>query len=81
MKGFECGDRTRQLVDRLSETTGWVIILPNLLGEKKVGLKKGLKKTGIFQTAVFETKPDFRTIFAYYKQVFVIDFPFFLTLP
>jgi len=36
MKGFECGDRTRQLVDRLSETTGWVIILPNLLGEKKI---------------------------------------------
>ena len=36
MKGFNSGDRTRQLIDKLSELTGWVIVLPNFLGDKKV---------------------------------------------
>merc|ERR1711942_136163 len=36
MKGFNSGDRTRQLIDKLSELTGWVIVLPNFLGDKKI---------------------------------------------
>jgi len=36
MKGFNCGDRTRQLIDKLSELTGWVIVLPNFIGDKKI---------------------------------------------
>merc|ERR1719495_2533188 len=36
MKGFNSDDRTRQLVDKLSETTGWVVALPNFIGEKKI---------------------------------------------
>jgi len=36
MKGFNSNDRTRQLIDKLSEITGWVIVLPNFLGEKKI---------------------------------------------
>ena len=40
MKGFNSNDRTRQLVDKLSETTGWVVALPNFIGEKKVGSSK-----------------------------------------
>jgi len=36
MKGFASGDRTRQIVDKLSESTGWTIVMPNFLGEKKI---------------------------------------------
>jgi len=36
MKGFNSDDRTRQLVDKLAETTGWVIAVPNFLGGKKI---------------------------------------------
>lgn len=36
MKGFNSEDRTRQLVDKLAETTGWVIAMPNFLGGKKI---------------------------------------------
>jgi len=36
MKGFASEDRTRQLVDKFSEQTGWVVVLPNFLGEKKI---------------------------------------------
>jgi len=36
MKGFNSDDRTRQLVDKLAETTGWVIAMPNFLGGKKI---------------------------------------------
>ena len=36
VKGFNAEDRTRQLVDKLSETTGWAVILPDFIGEVKV---------------------------------------------
>jgi len=36
MKGFNSGDRSRQLVDKMAETTGWVIAMPNFLGGKKI---------------------------------------------
>merc|ERR1719495_2107394 len=36
MKGFASEDRTRQLVDKFSEQTGWLIVLPDFLGEKKI---------------------------------------------
>jgi len=36
MKGFASNDRTRQLVDKFAETTGWAVFLPNFLGEKKI---------------------------------------------
>merc|ERR1740128_180093 len=32
MKGFASDDRTRQLVDKLAETSGWAVVLPNFLG-------------------------------------------------
>ena len=37
MAGFNAGDRTRQLVDKMAETTGWCVVLPNFLGQHKVG--------------------------------------------
>eukprot|EP00092_Neocalanus_flemingeri_P026177 GFUD01028374.1.p1 GENE.GFUD01028374.1~~GFUD01028374.1.p1 ORF type:complete len:1019 (+),score=296.62 GFUD01028374.1:74-3058(+) len=36
MKGYASGDRTRQLVDKLSESTGCLIVMPDFLGEKKI---------------------------------------------
>ena len=36
VRGFNAEDRTRQLVDKLSETTGWAVILPDFIGEVKV---------------------------------------------
>jgi len=35
VKGFNAADRTRQLVDKLAETTGWAVILPDFIGEVK----------------------------------------------
>ena len=35
VKGFNAEDRTRQLVDKLAETTGWAVILPDFIGEVK----------------------------------------------
>ena len=39
VKGFNAEDRTRQLVDKLSETTGWAVILPDFIGEVKVTIQ------------------------------------------
>ena len=36
MKGFNADDRTRQLVDKLAETTGWTVVLPDFIGGHKV---------------------------------------------
>ena len=36
MKGFNAGDRTRQLVDKLAEVTGWTVVLPDFIGANKV---------------------------------------------
>merc|ERR1712227_268089 len=33
MRGFNAGDRTRQLVDKLAETTGWTVVLPDFIGD------------------------------------------------
>jgi len=36
MKGFNADDRTRQLVDKLSENTGWTVVLPDFIGQNKI---------------------------------------------
>jgi len=36
MKGFNADDRTRQLVDKLAETTGWTLVLPDFIGGHKI---------------------------------------------
>merc|ERR1719323_1159896 len=36
VKGFNADDRTRQLVDKLSETTGWTLVLPDFIGGHKI---------------------------------------------
>ena len=36
IRGFAGSDRTRQLVDKMAETTGWCIVLPDFIGDQKV---------------------------------------------
>ena len=36
LRGFSGSDRTRQLVDKMAETTGWCVVLPDFIGEQKV---------------------------------------------
>ena len=40
IRGFSGSDRTRQLVDKMAETTGWCVVLPDFIGEKKVENRK-----------------------------------------
>ena len=34
LRGFNSGDRTRQLVDKLAETAGWTVVLPDFIGPR-----------------------------------------------
>ena len=40
IRGFSGSDRTRQLIDKMAETTGWCVVLPDFIGEKKVENRK-----------------------------------------